>query len=178
MPMAVCIALIMGMVSVSYAADKVGYINLRRLVSESEMGKKARNDILKLREEREAFLREKLKEVNELKDYINKEGDKMDPAEKRDQIQKFNRVYKDYQRLLADAKEDIANEDRDLVAIILQKADDILKKVAKKKNYAIIIKDPNAVGYLDPDVDITDDVLKELNKKPSASGTASGSPFR
>jgi outer membrane protein len=64
-----------------------------------------------------------------------------------------------------DAKEDITREDRQLVAIILGKANDILKNVAKKKKYSIILKDPNSIGYLDPDVDITDLVLKELNKK-------------
>ena len=74
-------------------------------------------------------------------------------------------MYKEYQRLVADAKEDITREDRQLVAIILEQANDILKKVAKKKKYGIILKDPNAIGYLDPDVDITDLVLKELNKK-------------
>ena len=67
--------------------------------------------------------------------------------------------------MVADAKEDISREDRELVALILKKADDILKKVAKKKRFSIILKDPNAIGYLDPDVDITDLVLKELDKK-------------
>ena len=38
------------------------------------------------------------------------------------------------------------------------------KKVAKRNGYTIILKDPNAIGYLDPAVDITDEVLKELNK--------------
>jgi len=52
-----------------------------------------------------------------------------------------------------------------VVAIILQKADDVLKKVAKRKKFTIILKDPNAIGYLDKKVDITDDVLKELNKR-------------
>ncbi|MEA3279491.1 MAG: OmpH family outer membrane protein, partial [Thermodesulfobacteriota bacterium] len=73
-------------------------------------------------------------------------------------------AYNDYQRLLADAKEDILKEDREVVSIILQKADNVLKKVAKKKKYTIILKDPNAIGYLDPKIDITDDVLEELNK--------------
>ena len=88
----------------------------------------------------------------------------MDPADKRDKIQDLNRTSKDYQRLLADAREDIASEDRGLVAFILEKADSVLKSVAKKNNYSIILKDPNAIGYLDPGVDITDEVLKELNK--------------
>jgi outer membrane protein len=161
---AFCGAILLVLNAASYAADKVGYINLQRLVNESEMGKKAKEDIQKLRSEKEAELRGKLKEINELRDLINEQGESMDFAERRDKAQELNRAYKDYQRLLDDAKEDISNEDQELVSIILQKADGVLKDVAKKKKYCIILKDPDAIGYLDPSVDITDDVLKELNK--------------
>jgi outer membrane protein len=147
------------------AADKVGYINLQRLVNESKMGKDAKSDLAKLRKEKEAVLNFKLKEINSLKDHIRKNSDKMDPREKRDKTDALKVLYNDYQKLLNDAKEDILKEDRELVAIILKRADPILKKVAKKKKYGIILKDANIIGYLDPDVDITDDVLKELNKK-------------
>ena len=159
-----CMALVFGSTLACYAADKVGYINLQRLVNESEMGKAAKNDIQKLREERETVLKEKLKEINDLRDLINKESETMEAAEKNDKIQELTRAYKEYQRILEDAKEDISNEDQELVAIILQKADGVLKEVAKKQKYSIILKDANAIGYLDPEVDITDDVLKELNK--------------
>ena len=68
--------------------------------------------------------------------------------------------------MVTDAREDITREDRQLVAIILQKADGVLKRVAKRKKYTIILMDPpKTVGYVDPKVDITDDVLKVLNKK-------------
>ena len=147
------------------AADKVGYINLQRLVNESKMGKAARKDIQKMRQGKQAQLTKKLQEINKLRDLINKEGDKMAPRERRDKIEILKKAYKEYQRLVADAKEDITREDRELVAIILQKADGVLKKVAKKNNYSIILKDSNAIGYLDPKADITDLVLKELNKK-------------
>ncbi|OQW97351.1 MAG: molecular chaperone Skp, partial [Desulfobacteraceae bacterium A6] len=33
-----------------------------------------------------------------------------------------------------------------------------------KQKYTMILKDPNSIGYLDPSVDITDDVVKDLNK--------------
>jgi outer membrane protein len=128
------------------------------------MGKAAKEDIQKLRSEREAIVKEKLQVINDLRTLINKEGDSMDAAEKTDKIQELNRAYKEYQRLVEDAKEDISNEDKELVSIILEKADGVLKEVAKKEKYTIILKDANAIGYLDPSVDITDDVLKELNK--------------
>ena len=160
-----CVVLALVWCTASFAADKVGYINLQRLVNESKMGKDAKADILKMRKTKQAVLNKKLSDINKLRDFINKKGDKLPASQRRDKVEQLQKMYKEYQRLVADAKEDITREDRQLVAIILEKANDILKKVAKKKKYGIILKDPNAIGYLDPGVDITDLVLKELNKK-------------
>jgi outer membrane protein len=118
-----------------------------------------------MRKQREEIVSNKLWEVNNLKSLLTEKGASMDPVEKRNKIEKLRSAYKEYQRLLADAKEDILREDRELVSIILKKADGVLKKVAKKRKYTIILKDPKAIGYLDPSVDITDEVLKGLNKK-------------
>ena len=148
----------------AYADGTVGYINLRRLVNESKMGMAAKKDLIQLKEKKEAVLKAKLKEIEELKAVIDKNSDDLDSDEMRKKTQTLNRRYKEYQRLESDAKEDITIGDRELVAKILKEADGALKKVAKKKKYTMIIKDPNAVGYLDPGVDITDEVLKELNK--------------
>ncbi|MEW6672880.1 MAG: OmpH family outer membrane protein [Thermodesulfobacteriota bacterium] len=161
----VCLVFVMVCGNDVVAAEKVGYINLQRLVNESEMGQAAKQEILKLRKEREQSIAAKLQEINRLKDIINDKDSKLSATERRDKLEAFQKAYKDYQRLVADAKEDITREDRQLVSIILDKADGVLKKVAKKQKYAIILKDPNAVGYLDPEVDVTDEVLKELNKK-------------
>ena len=152
--------------SVSFAANnKVGYINLQRLVNESKMGKAAREDIQKLRKEKERAVAAKLNRINRLRNDISTNAASMSATEKQDKLEALKKLYKEYQRMVADAKEDISREDRQLVALILKKADAVLKKVAKKKKFSIILKDPNAIGYLDPDVDITDLVLKELNKK-------------
>jgi outer membrane protein len=160
------IVLGLAMCATSYAAaDKVGYINLQRLVNESKMGKDAKADLQKMREEKQAVLNNKLTDINKLRKFINDQGDKLPARERREKVELYQKMYKDFQRLVADAKEDITREDRQLVAIILEKANDILKKVAKKKKFGIILKDPNAIGYLDPGVDITDMVLQELNKK-------------
>ena len=152
--------------SSAFAADpqRVGYINLQRLVNESKMGKDAREDLIKMRKQREDVVAKKLKEINSLKEDLNDRGGKMDAAVRQDKLSLLQKAYKEYQRMVADAKEDITREDRTLVNTILQKADPVLKKIAKKQKFAIILKDPNAVGYLDPSADITDDVLKELNK--------------
>lgn len=159
---AITCAVVLGIVLFSSAshAEKVGYINLQRLVNESKMGKSARADLQKLREEKEASLNKKMEEINRMREDANK----LDPEKKQGKLQDVKTAYKEYQRLVADAKEAIVNEDREIVSIILKKADTILKEVAKKNKYTIILKDPDAVGFIDPSVDITDLVLVELNK--------------
>ena len=165
----VAIAVMAVLASIAWTAKsaeaQVGYINLQRLVNESKMGQAARSDLEKMRQEKEALVAAQLREVTELRELINKEGDNMSPQEKRDKLVELQKANKEYQRLVSDVKEDILREDRELVSIILQKADGVLKQVAKRLNYTIIIKDASAIGYLDPSVDITDEVIKELNKK-------------
>ncbi|CAB1079772.1 hypothetical protein D1AOALGA4SA_7477 [Olavius algarvensis Delta 1 endosymbiont] len=149
----------------TYAEAKVGFINLQRLVNESKMGQAARDEFQKMRQDKETVVAAKLREVNELRELINKAGDKMSAQDKRTKLLALQKSNKEYQRLVSDVKEDILREDRQLVSIILQKADGVLKKVAKRLNYTIILKDANVIGYLDPSVDITDEVIKELNRK-------------
>ncbi|MCF8078231.1 MAG: OmpH family outer membrane protein [Desulfobacterales bacterium] len=148
----------------SSAAGKVGFINLQRLVSESKIGKEARQDIQKMRKAKEGELSRRLEDLNKEKDELDQKWDELDPRDRRDRRAELKRSFEDYQKMVSDAKEDILREDREVVAIILKKADGVLKTVAKKQGYTIILKDPNAIGYLDPEVDITDEVLKALNK--------------
>jgi len=121
-----CLLLGLALCATSYAADKVGFINVRRLINESKMGKEAKANLQKMRQEKEALLNTKLRDINRLKDYLNKQGDKLSSRKRREKIEQLQRNYRDYQRLVADTKEDIAWEDRQLVSIILEKANDIL----------------------------------------------------
>ncbi len=146
------------------AAGKVGFINLQRLVSESKIGKEARQDIQKLRKAKEGELSRRLEDLNKEKDELDQNWDELDPRDRRDRRAELKRSFEDYQKMVSDAKEDILREDREVVAVILKEADGVLKEVAKKDGYTIILKDPNAIGYLDPEVDITDEVLNALNK--------------
>ncbi len=148
----------------STGEGKVGYIDIQRLVNESKMGVAAKKEIEKLQKEKEAVLASKLKEISILKEKIDENQGTMDVKEKEDKAEALKVLHKEYQNLVKDAKEDILKEDGELISTLLQKADGILKKIAKKRKFSIILKNPNSIGYLDPQFDITDMVLKELNE--------------
>jgi len=128
------------------------------------MGKAAKANIEKMRQEKQAEIDSQLKEIQDLKALIEKNGALMGEENKAEKVEELQRMYKNYKRMVADAKEELASEDSKLVSTILEKADGVLKQVAKKEKYSIILKDPDAIGYLDPKVDITDAVIRSFNK--------------
>ncbi len=148
-----------------YAADsKVGYIDLQRLVQESKMGKSAMADIEKLRQKKQDLISEKLKTINAIKLDLENNTKAMKEAAKKEKIESLNNLIKDYKRMVDDAKEEINKQDKELIAQIFKKADGVVQKVAKKNNFTMILKDPNVIGFLDPAINITNEVLSELNK--------------
>ena len=155
----------MAVCSVAAAADsKVGFVDLQRLVNESKMGQSAAGELDRMREEKQSELDKVSKEMESLKAEINKKAEKMALEEKREKLQQLQDLNKTYQRMGQDAKEAIERRDKEIVAEILVKAAPVLKKVAERENYTMIIKDKDALAYLSVAVNITDQVLAELNK--------------
>lgn len=150
----------------AYAEDKVGYINVQRTVSETNLGKEARAQIEKLTTQRNKEIEEKNKELESLNNKLLAERQKKNPdlSKIRELIDEIQQKDKELKRFVADAREELTKMDRELANEILQKADPVLREIAKKRGYSIIIKDPNALAYLDSKVDITEEVIKELNK--------------
>ena len=158
-----CVFLLTACFTPSEIEAKVGFLDVQKLVKESKLGKQATKEIEKLTQGKEKEIAPKLKELNDLKSLVESSGTKMSEAEMRGKVEEFQRLNKDYQRLVQDSKEEIARQDRERVAAILKKAEEVLVKVAKRDKYLMIIKEPNVLSYLDPSVDITAEVIKELD---------------
>lgn len=150
----------------AYAEDKAGYINVQRIVSETNLGKEARVQIEKLTTQRNKEIEEKNKEIESLNNKLLTERQKKNPdlSKIRELIDEIQQKDKELKRFVADAREELTKMDRELANEILGKADPVLREIAKKRGYSVIIKDPNALAYLDSKVDITEEVIKALNE--------------
>ena len=106
-----------------------------------------------------------------LKTYFKKREDELnrDIRDFRTRAQKFEKdapVMTDSERLkqrqsLAETERDIARRQRALVEERNQRANRIIQDIAKKQKYDLIIQD---AIWVSPKVDITEQVIKELNK--------------
>ncbi|MEW5733640.1 MAG: OmpH family outer membrane protein [Thermodesulfobacteriota bacterium] len=145
-------------------AGEVGFINVKRVVAESTAGKTAAQELTRSKDQKEAEVKKQLSLLQSLKDQIEKDGDKLSPAQRQERLQDFQKAKIEYDRMTKAANEDLQMENRELVNNVLIQADPVLKKIAKERKFTIILTDPTVIGYLDPSVDITDEVISALNK--------------
>ena len=60
------------------------------------------------------------------------------------------------------SSEDVSQQKNEQLNIIVEKANKVIKQIAEAEKYDILFQEP--VVYISPRVDITDKVLKALNK--------------
>ena len=71
-----------------------------------------------------------------------------------------------FQKNVGENQLEIQKKERDLTEPILKEIKEIISKIAKDKNYSLVLeKSENGVLFNKPDTDITDDVLKAFEAK-------------
>jgi len=147
------------------AHDPVGFINVRRLVMESEIGKKAQAELVALHKKKQEQVAVKMNELNKMKQDLNDRWTSLTPVQQFEITQDYQRAVRHYERLMEEVREDLEAEDRVLVQRVLAEAEGVVISVARQRNFTVILKEPSVLGFLDPAVDITNDVIRELNKR-------------
>lgn len=142
--------------------DRVGYISLARIMKETKAGQDATKALADMDKAKAEGLKPLADTVVRLKKDAEDTKKSLDVRKKA--ADDYAQAKKDYDRAYQDAKDELKAKEQALAADVYRQADVVVKMVAQKRNYSIILTNPQVMGYLDPRVDITDDVVKEMNK--------------
>jgi outer membrane protein len=161
------IALVIGM---SYhqadAANKIGYINLQMIVTESDAGRTARAEFNRIQEKMNSELRKRMQELEALNAQLQKERSKKPVDTKAIALvtERLQEKSKEQERLAADMREDLTKKDRELVLEILQRVAPIITDIAQSRGYQMIFKNAEDMAYIAPEADLTKEVIERLNR--------------
>lgn len=144
------------------AAQKVGFVNPQRVINESRIGSVAQQDLTRLGEEKDKVIRKSAEEINALQLELENAG--LSAAERQLKQERVRLLVRQHDDLVKRSNEQIKMEEARLIQFIMKKADGILRDLAQRKDYSMIITDPNVIGYIDNSVDLTDDVIEQLDK--------------
>lgn len=142
--------------------SKVGFINPQRIIMESRIGQIAQQDLSRMGEAKDKRIQEAREAVEEIQAKL---AAGLLTAQEEASLEKSRRLaIREYERLVQNSSEDLRGEERRLVKFIMERADLILKRLAAEMGFTMILTDPEAIGYVDHSMDITDRVIQELDK--------------
>ena len=153
---------------------KLGYVDLRRALYETEDGRRARANLKKDFDKKQKELDEQQEEVKKAIEDLNKkrtllpaETVRQKEAELQERVGKVQQTYMRHQQDLA-AKEEQATQP------IVERLQRIIGKIAIAENFTMVLDKSAGVVYAKPHLDLTNEVIRRFNAGEE-KGTGGGS---
>ena len=145
------------------AEGKVGFIDPVRVLNESRLGQLAKRDLARARHEKEKVLQRSKDKLAALESGVPQPSPESSPAPASSEAIAAQR--EQYSRLRSEISQDLDQESKALLAVVVGHMDRVLDAVAKRKGFSIVLKDPGVVAFVEPNYDLTDDVIRVLDQR-------------
>ncbi len=159
-----CVALCLMTAPAVFAADaKIGVINMKKVLADSEAGKKAQKVLEKKMNELRAKFKKDEQALIALQKEIEKKSSAWSDSVKQEKAIEFQKKRRDLAAKQDDANLELKQLREKHLTPILKKLEQVVSQVAKKGGYTIVL--PNtAVLFRDKSADITAKITDALNK--------------
>lgn len=141
---------------------KIGVINTQRILEESIIGKSIINELESLRLERKRELDTLSAEIDSLRRELDAQSSILSTEAKRTKEDELLRKQTALRRKAEDYDNELRVKQDDVLKTMTVRIEKILDTVGKEKGYTIILNEAVAL-YFSGEIDITDDVIKQLN---------------
>ena len=151
---------------IAAAADvaKIGYVDLKVALNESDAGKKAKIELESLIKTKQAAIDEKGKSIEKLKGELEKQASVLSGEAKKSKEEEIERLVRDYQRLVQDSQNEVKKKENELTGSILKELRDVVHKIGQDEGYSLILENVEGIIlYSRKDLDITDKAIKNFN---------------
>lgn len=150
--------------TVQAAETKVGVITVQKVLATCEAGKKAQGVMEKKMEELQATFKKDEEALLALQKEIEKKSSAWSDAMKQEKAIEFKKKRRDLGVKQEDAGQEMKTLREQQLAPILKELEDVVKGVAKKEGYTLILP-RNAVLHAADSADLTETITRALNEK-------------
>jgi outer membrane protein len=152
-----------------YAADsKIGFVNLREIMQNTNAGKKAGEEFKKLYNKKHEEIATAESDLKRLKDELDKQGSIMTETARQEKETTYQRKLRDYQLLVEDSNKEMKGRDEEIASKLIPQIMKIVSKIAEKEKYTLVIDVASMpLPYYAKENDFSKKVIEEFNNLPS-----------
>lgn len=146
----------------AYAQEtKIGFVSTERIFREATPAKAAQVKIEQEFSKREKELQDLAARIKTMSDKLDKEAAVLSESDRGKRQRDLTDLDKDFQRKQREFREDLNQRRNEELAIVLERTNKVIKQIAEAEKYDIVFQE---AVYISTRIDITDKVLKALNK--------------
>src|SRR5271157_4505718 len=146
---------------------KIVYIDLQRVMLESERGKEAKKALMDEADK----LKKTLDQIQKLKDALERQAATITPEARADKEKQYQAKLKDYQRLAGDYEADLRQKDAETSQKILNELQEIVRRLGDSEKYTLILEKTQAgILFSSAESDITGKVIALYNESAKKGG--------
>ncbi len=151
---------------VSHAAAKVGFVNIRKIVSSVEEGKSVDRQLKKSYEKKQKLLKKDEEEIRKLQESFQKQNLVLSEKAKRKKREELNVKVQAVRTKFKKFNDEIKKEELQLTMPIYERLKPIVESVSKTEKVDMTFEvSTSPVVYAKNQVDLSDNVIKAYNKK-------------
>lgn len=142
-------------------ASKIGFVSTERIFREAAPAKAAQAKIEQEFSRRDRELQDAAARVKAASEKLDKDAAVLSESERTRRQRELTDMDKDFQRKQREFREDLNQRRNEELALVLERTNKVIKQIADAEKYDIVFQE---AVYASPRIDITDKVLKALNK--------------
>ncbi len=164
----ICFALLFSVAA--FAEDvKIGVVDLERAINEVNEGAKAKADLKKEFEAKQAILDRKQDEAKKMQESFESQAAIMKPAVKQEKGMELQRKIAEVQQLYVTMQQEMVKRQQDAMGGILQKMSGIMNALGREGDYTTILnKNETAVLFVKSHLDLTNEAIRRYNETYSS----------
>ena len=150
---------------VQAGAEKIGFVDVREVITQSEAGKRAQKEFQKILEKKKAALKSKEAALKKEKEAYERQRPGWSEIAAREKEMELQKKIRAFQRLVSQTQEEMQRKDQELSRKLVPEIYKIIHTIAEKEGYSLVLDTNNPVViYSSRGNNITSQVIGEFNK--------------
>ncbi|CAJ0812187.1 MULTISPECIES: OmpH family outer membrane protein [Ralstonia] len=139
---------------------RIAAVNSERILRDSQPAKAAQAKLEAEFAKRDRDLQDTAAKLKAMSDKLDKDSAVLADADRTRRQRELSDLDRDFQRKQREFREDLNQRRNEELAQVLERANRVIRSIAEQRKYDLIVQE---AVYVNPRIDITDDVLKALN---------------
>jgi outer membrane protein len=162
--------LVVGMLVFGYSLGnaqekiKIGYIDIQKVISESQAGKRARDRFQAQVKKAEGDILKERQDIERLKSDLDKKGPLLKDEERRNIEIDLQKRSVNLQRSMSDHQQELQVKNNEMMSEILKELEKIVNEVGRAEKFTLILE-RSQILYSDQGIDITSKVIESYNSR-------------